>query len=111
MEQRDLRMSVFPVTVYKDDPATNPLAEWNEIWTAQNPSSGEWILCIRHGWWDTPNNRAHFNVPTLSEPFKTEAQVEAAMDSHIATLEAEGWIHKFTTVFDPTTGGGKGVRI
>jgi hypothetical protein len=111
MEHRKLPMTSFPITVYKDDPATTPIAEWHEIWTARNPETSEWVLCQRHGWWDETNKQAHFNVPVLSEPFKTEPEVNTAMDSQIDALGKDGWIHKFTIVFDPLTGGGKGVRI
>jgi hypothetical protein len=104
-------MTRFPVTVYKNEPATTPLAEWHEIWTARNPATGEWILCERHGWWDDAIKQPHFNVPILSEPFKTEPEADAAMDARINALDSEGWIHKYTVAFDPLTGGGKGVRI
>jgi hypothetical protein len=101
----------MPVTVYKSDPATTPFAEWHEIWTGQNPATGEWILCQRHGWWDETNKMTYFDVPILSEPFKTEPEVDAAMDAQINSLGVDGWNYKFTTVFDPVTRGGKGVRI
>jgi len=73
------------------------------------PANGFFVRA--HGWWEAPSKQAHFNVPILGEPFKTEPEVNAAMDARIHTLESEGWIHKFTTAFDPNIGGGRGVRI
>lgn len=110
-EQKKLPMTRLPVTVYKDDPAIKPLAEWHEIWTARNPDSGKFVLCERHGWWDEQDKQAHFNVPVLSEPFDTEPKADAAMDEQIRALEADGWIHKFTTVFDPAILAGRGIKI
>jgi hypothetical protein len=95
----------------KDDPATKPLAEWHEIWTAKNPATRKFVLCERHRWWDEQDKQAHFNVPVLSEPFDTELKADAAMDEEIRALEADGWIHKFTTVFDPGILAGRGIKI
>jgi len=100
MNHREMAMARIPVTLYKDDPEQTPTpAEWHEIWCARNPA-GEWVLCERHGWWDNDKKQAHFNVPILSEPFKTEKEANDAVDARIKRLEGEGWIHKFTTTID-----------
>jgi len=111
MNHLELSVTRIPVTIYKEHPDTTPIAEWHEIWTARQPVTGEWILCERHGWWEEANKTPHFNVPILSEPFKTEPEVDAAMDARIEALRSEGWIHRFTQVFDPTTGGGKRLKF
>jgi hypothetical protein len=111
VDHKKLPMTRLPVTVYKDDPATNPMAEWHEIWSAKNPATSEFVLCQRHGWWDEQNKQAHFNVPILSEPFKTEPAVDAAMDQQLTGLAADGWIHQFTTVFDAAIMNGRGIKI
>jgi uncharacterized protein DUF4386 len=46
-----------------------------------------------------------------SEPFKTEPEVDAAMDARIDVLANLGWVHKFTAAFDSRTLGWKSVRI
>jgi hypothetical protein len=110
-DHKKLPMRQLPVTVYKDDPATKPLAEWNEIWTARNPATGEFVLCLRHGWWDEENKQPHFDVPVLSEPFKTEEEADAAMERQIEGLASDGWVHQFTTAFDAAIMNGRGIKI
>jgi hypothetical protein len=110
-DHKKLPMTRIPVTVYKDDPATKPVSEWHEIWTARNPTTAEFVLCQRHGWWDEQDKQAHFNVPILSEPFKTEPEVDVAMDAQIRGLSADGWIHHFTTEFDPAIMTGRGIKL
>jgi hypothetical protein len=97
---REMTLDRIPVTVYKEDPAhaTAP-AEWHEVWTATNTAE-EWVLCERHGWWDEAKRQAYFNVPILSEPFKTGNQVDDAFHARIRQLDSEGWIHKLTTTID-----------
>jgi hypothetical protein len=99
--QKKLRVLSVPVTVYEKEPTpeSSP-AEWHEPWTAERPETGEWVLCVRHGWWDEQTNKAHFDVPTLSAPFKTEDEVEAAKDKKIDGLVARGFIHKYTLQWD-----------
>ena len=92
-----------PTTLYKQDPEQTPTAEWHEVGCARNPS-GEWFLWERHGWWDNDNKRVHFDVPILSEPFKTESDMGVAFTARIQTLERGGWVYKFTTTFDMRAG-------
>lgn len=110
-EHKKFPMRKLPVTVYRDDPFVHPMAEWHELWTAQNPTTSEFVLCQHHGWWDEETKQAHFNVPVLSEPFKTEEAADAALDQEISSLAADGWIHQFTTVFDPDIMQGRGIKI
>jgi hypothetical protein len=37
------------------------------------------------------NKKAYFDVPILSEPFKTEPEVDAAIDAQINSLGVDGW--------------------
>jgi hypothetical protein len=102
---RQMAMVRIPVTVYKEDPEkTATPAEWQEVWVGHNPKSGEWVLCKRHGWWEDANKQPHFDVPILSEPYRTEAAANAAMDAEIQSLHQQGWTHKFTTVINYRTG-------
>lgn len=103
MDSRKLELARIPITLYKDDPDSQGVAEWHEVWLATNANQ-EWVLCENHGWWDEANKRAHFNVPILTEPFETEGQANAAFDARIRTLEGEGWIHKLTSVIDYRNG-------
>jgi hypothetical protein len=111
MDQKSQPMTSMPVSVYKVEPEKDPVAEWHELWTAHKPATNEFILCRRHGWWDGEKKRAHFNVPVLSAPFKTAEDAYAAMGEELEGLAASGWIHQYTLAFDPTTGGGKGVKL
>jgi hypothetical protein len=108
---RQMAMARIPVTVYKEDPQTATPAEWHEVWVAFNPMTGEWVLCQRHGWWDEAGKQAHFDVPVLSEPFKSTHEADKAMDAEIQTLEQQGWTHKFTTVINYRTGSMTSQRI
>jgi hypothetical protein len=102
---RQMAMARIRVTVYKEDPEKSATpAEWHEIWVAFNPQSNEWVLCQRHGWWDDANKQTHFDVPTLSAPFKTEPEANAAMDAEIQILDKQGWTHRFTTTIDYMAG-------
>jgi len=54
------------------------------------PTTGNFVLCERLGWWAEQDKQAHFNVPVLSEPFDAEPKADAAMDERIKALEADG---------------------
>lgn len=103
VDHREMNLARIPITLYKDDPDTQAIAEWHEVFLATNADE-EVVLCERHGWWDEANKKPHFNVPILSEPFKTEEQANAAFDARIKTLDGEGWIHKLTTILDYRNG-------
>lgn len=101
----NLGMARTPVTVYKEDPQMTPHpAEWEEIWIGYDGASGQWVVCKRHGWWDEANKQSLWNVPTLSLPFKTQSEANAAMDDEIERLDQQGWIHKFTTTINYMSG-------
>jgi hypothetical protein len=99
VDSRKLELARIPITLYKDDPDSQGVAEWHEVWLATTVNQ-EWVLCENHGWWDEAKKRSHFNVPILTEPFGTEGEANAAFDARIKTLDGEGWIHKLTSIID-----------
>jgi hypothetical protein len=111
MDQKSLPMTSMPITVYKVEIGKGEITEWHELWTARRPETDEFILCQRHGWWDEPNKMPRYNVPVLSEPHKTDQAATLAMRDQLERLAKQGWVHQYTLAFDPTTGGGKGVKL
>ncbi len=111
MDQQHHRMTGMPVTVYEVEPGKGMIAEWHELWTAHKAETNEYLFCQRHGWWDEDNKQALYNVPVLSEPFKTADDAAAAMSEELEQLADKGWIHQYTLTFDPATGGGKAVKL
>ena len=111
MDQKSLPMKSMPVTVYRVEPGKDVIAEWHELWTAHRTDTNEFILCQRHGWWDEQNKKPHYDVPVLSEPHETDEAAYIAMGNELQKLAGQGWVHQYELAFDPTTGGGKGVKL
>jgi hypothetical protein len=103
------RAMSFPITMYKEDPANNHLAEYYSVLYARDPQG--YALVDLHGWWEEEQGKPHFNQEVLSEPHKTPDETNAAMDERVAWLEKQGWTFKLTAHFDPDKGGFVGLRI
>jgi hypothetical protein len=88
----------FPITRYKNDPATTRVEEWHEIWGAHD--SGKWYLCERYGVWNENDKQAPVNVPVLTEPFDSENEMGDSIDARIQKLDSEGWKHKYQAYVD-----------
>jgi hypothetical protein len=110
-EQKKLLVRGTPITVYKQEPTTATPAEWHEVWIAERPETGEWILCQRHGVWNEAEKKAYLDVPVLSAPFRTEEQAEAELDQQIRFLDGIGFIHKYTLVWDSKIMGMRGEKL
>ena len=76
----------FPITLYKEDPQKNPLAEYHEVTYALDTKSQEFVLLDLHGWWDHEAAKPQFNTQVLREPYKSENQASTAM-----AIESGGW--------------------
>jgi hypothetical protein len=94
----------FPITVYRDDPDQNRLAEWHEVVYDFDSKGRTFILLDKHGWWDNALKEPLFKSDVLIERLKNEGDASAAMDARIIWLEEQGWIHKFTSQFDSHAG-------
>lgn len=101
----------FPITSYKEDPEKNRLAEYHEVNYAMDSKLGGFVLLDMHGWWEHDTGTPLLNRQVLCEPHKSEADASAAMDERVRWLEQQGWAHKFTTVFVPSTGMLESKRI
>jgi hypothetical protein len=100
----------MPTTLYRQDPEKVGFTEWYELAGARDRADN-WYFLERRGWWDSENKKPHFDVPILSEPHKTEADVLTAIRARIKTLDSEGWTYKFTRTFDPERRQFVSVRI
>jgi hypothetical protein len=107
----DIPSMRFPITLYKEDPETNRLAEYHEVKYALDSKAGGFALLDLHGWWENEKGTAYLNRRVLYEPQKSEQDASSAMDARVAWLEENGWKYKFTGDFDPYTGMLRMVRI
>jgi hypothetical protein len=90
----------LPVTLYKEDPRKGAArAEYHEVSCTRN-SAGVCVLCERHGWWDNVKRWAFSDPGTLQKPFNSEQEARDGMNTRIAELEREGWIHRFVARID-----------
>ncbi len=94
----------FPISVYTEDPEQTGFAEWHEVWYSFDSKAEAYILIEKHGWWDSENRQSRFKALVLGEPLKSEDAASTAMDARLRWLVEKGWIHKFTTKFEPHTG-------
>jgi hypothetical protein len=87
-----------PTRLYKQDPGRNPPAEWVEVSYGRSTRGG-WRV---HENWGAGGEKS--TTCTEHEPWLSESEANAALDTRIGELAKDGWKHSLTPVLDRNSG-------